>query len=374
MPLDAERVGQGVGIVLVEDVVGRRGVHLVEELEGGGAVAGRIGGDGDQLEVAVAVHAVHRHQLGEFADARSAEGGPDVDHAELVGLIGHEVAETGGVDRLQLGRFLIPFGQGVGGGLPFVGPFDRAAEGARGGHGDRLTCEHRFEGVTGVVGLHLGGVVVVVDPPAEAELALAVEEKHVRRGDGAVGLGGGLRVAVVEEREIEVVVAGAELHVVQRVAEVGVAELVEPHGLGIVRRDGDDGDAAVLVVGGELLDAIFVGLGRGTVVAGEDDCQDVGVGEVSERIGFAVDPGQRKIGGRDADGEGLWFGRGGRDLINEQQATDAADAAAELGAEHGSEPPEDEHNRTTLIVEHRRRDWREAMAGGRGARYNSLKT
>ena len=58
LPLDAERIGERVGIVLVEDVVGRRRMLLIQELERGIAVFRRVGRNGDQLEVAVAIHAV----------------------------------------------------------------------------------------------------------------------------------------------------------------------------------------------------------------------------------------------------------------------------------------------------------------------------
>ena len=119
----------------------------------------------------------------------------------------------------------------------------------------------------------------VVDPADVAQLAVLIEQKHVRRGQHAVGERRLLRLAVVEVRKCEALVLGPQLHVLERIAQVGVAQLVEPHGQRVVRRDGDQGDALVLVVGVQLLDPLFVGLGRRAVVAGEDDEQQLGVGE-----------------------------------------------------------------------------------------------
>ena len=97
------------------------------------------------------------------------------------------------------------------------------------------------------------------------------------------------------------VVLGADLHVLEAVAQVAVAQFVQPHGLGVVGRDGHHGDLLVLVVRRKLLDAVLVGLGRGTVVAGEDDDQDLGVAERLQAVGLAVHAGQAEIGCRAAD-------------------------------------------------------------------------
>ena len=125
----------------------------------------------------------------------------------------------------------------------------------------------------------------------------------MRRGQHAVGQGGLLRLAVVEVGEGEGLLLGPDLHVLERVAQVGVAQLVEPDGERVVRRDGDEGDALVLVVGVQLLDAVLVGLGRRAVVAGEDDDQHLGVGEVLQGVGLAVHARQGEVRGGVADGE-----------------------------------------------------------------------
>ena len=187
-----------------------------------------------------------------------------------------------------------------------VGPLHRAAKRPRRGDRHGLAGEHRVERVARVVRLGLGRIFVVVDPAAETQLAIAVEEKDVRRRDRAVCLRHRLRLAVVEIREVELVVAGADLHVVERVAKVGVAELVEPHRRRIVRRNRHHRDAAILVVGGQLFDPLFVRLGGRAMIAGEDDRQDVGVGEIGERVGLVVDARQREVGCRGTDCAGSW--------------------------------------------------------------------
>ena len=67
--------------------------------------------------------------------------------------------------------------------------------------------------------------------------------------------------------------------------------------------NGDKGDATIAVVVGKLLDALFVHLRDGAVVAGENDDEDGACSIVGERVGFAVNARKRKIGGRRTNGE-----------------------------------------------------------------------
>jgi len=52
-------------------------------------------------------------------------------------------------------------------------------------------------------------------------------------------------------------VLGAQFHVVDRVAEIRVAHLVEPERLRVVRLDDDERDALLAIVRDERLDAAF---------------------------------------------------------------------------------------------------------------------
>ena len=54
----------------------------------------------------------------------------------------------------------------------------------------------------------------------------------------------------------------ADLHFFEGIANVGVTHLIEPHGVRIVRLNGDYGDAAIFVIFGNLLDSRFVELRR----------------------------------------------------------------------------------------------------------------
>jgi len=112
-----------------------------------------------------------------------------------------------------------------------------------------------------------------------------------------------LRVAVVQVWKIELAVGGADFHVVEGVAYVGVAHLVEAHGVGIVRLNGHESDAFVFVVSGQLADALFVKLSGRAVIAGEDNHKDFAFDVVLEAMGLAVDSGETKIGGLCADRE-----------------------------------------------------------------------
>ena len=135
------------------------------------------------------------------------------------------------------------------------------------------------------------------------QLAFPIEDEDVGRGLGSVGLGDLLGLAVVEIREIEVAVFGADLHVFEAVGDVGVAQLGEGDGLGVVGIDGDEAHAFGAVVVDEFLHTAFVKLRSGAVIADEHDDED-GVLVVGQLVNFVVDAGEGKVGGRGADGQG----------------------------------------------------------------------
>jgi len=136
-----------------------------------------------------------------------------------------------------------------------------------------------------------------------AELALAVEDEHVRRRGRAVLARDLLRVAVVEEREVELPEGRTDLHVVERVADVRVAHLVEAQCLDAVRLDHDEGHALRRVVVDDLTDALLVDLRGRTMHRREDHDEGLRRREAGERVGLAVYPGQAEIRRERADGE-----------------------------------------------------------------------
>ena len=137
--------------------------------------------------------------------------------------------------------------------------------------------------------------------PDEAEFPLAVENEGVRGGYGAVCLGDLLRIAIVKVGEMEVMVLGPDLHFLEAIAQVRVAQFVQSDRLRAVGRDGHESDFLILVVRGKLLDAALVGLGRGAVIAGENHDQDLRLAERVQAVGLAVHAGQAEIGRRAAD-------------------------------------------------------------------------
>ena len=110
-----------------------------------------------------------------------------------------------------------------------------------------------------------------------------------------------LRVAVVEIRPVDAAEPRAQLHLRQRVGDVGVAQLVEPDGLRIVRVDRDERDALAAIVLVELFDPALVELRDRAVIALEDERQHLGAGVLAGLVGLAVDAGQREVRERRAD-------------------------------------------------------------------------
>src|SRR5438309_10608345 len=118
----------------------------------------------------------------------------------------------------------------------------------------------------------------------------------MRGGGGTISAGNALRFAVVQIRKIELAIGSADLHVVEGVANVGVAHLIEANGVGIVGLNSDKSDAFVFVIGGQLADALFVELRRGTVIAREDNHEDFAVSVVLEAVRLPVDSGETEVG------------------------------------------------------------------------------
>ncbi len=166
--------------------------------------------------------------------------------------------------------------------------------------GTGLPAKQRHDGVVRAF-LSDFGDIGIVDAALIAQLAVLIENKHVRRGDDAVRGRGGLRLAVVQIREGKILVFGPLLHIGERIAQIGVAHFVEPHGVGIVRRDGHERDALRAKIFVELNEPVFVRLRRRAVIAREYDGEHAGFCEIGERVGFIVDARQFEIGCRLAD-------------------------------------------------------------------------
>ena len=97
--------------------------------------------------------------------------------------------------------------------------------------GTGLPAKQGLDGVAGIVGRGSLGLLGVVDPARESQLPLAVEDEHVRGGHGAVRPGDLLVLAVVKVGETEAALLGPDLQVLEAVAQVAVAQFVQPHRL-----------------------------------------------------------------------------------------------------------------------------------------------
>ncbi len=135
--------------------------------------------------------------------------------------------------------------------------------------------------------------VIVVDAALEEEAAVGSEEEGVRRDEGAVGPRDVLAPIAKVGKGVALVL-GARLHPLEPVVGVGV---------GIVRVDEHEGDAAGTEAPAEVDQAALPRLDVRAVVAPEDDEQELlGVGVV-EPVLLPVDPGQREVGSRVAGTE-----------------------------------------------------------------------
>ena len=135
----------------------------------------------------------------------------------------------------------------------------------------------------------------IIDPALIAQLAILIEDINMRRGQNAKLARDFLTLAIVEIWEFVIAVLGANFHFRQRIAEFGVAQLVEPQSIWIVGRNRHQRHAAVFEIAIELNNPIVVCLGRWTVIAGEHNDEQLRVMKIGQPIGFAVDSRQLKI-------------------------------------------------------------------------------
>lgn len=214
-----------------------------------------------------------------------------------------ERPEVGGGSERNVDGLRIEFAKGFDAGDLLLGPFRGTAEDTGVSDGRIFVGEEGVDGVADVTGFDKLGAVVVVDSALVTKMAGFVEDEGMRRGLRAIGAGGGLGFTVVNVGIAEMLVGDADFHFVEGVADVRGVEFIDTDGSGIVRLNGDKGDATIPVVVSELLDALLVHLGDGAVVADENDDEDGAGRIVGERMDLAIDAGEREIGGGRTDGE-----------------------------------------------------------------------
>ena len=89
-PFGVEGFDQLLFVAAGVNVVGRRDFEVFESFQGAVFFLGFIHADGDEFEIALAVHAIHFDEFGELDDAGGAPGGPDVYEAEFFAVIFRE--------------------------------------------------------------------------------------------------------------------------------------------------------------------------------------------------------------------------------------------------------------------------------------------
>jgi hypothetical protein len=101
-------------------------------------------------------------------------------------------------------------------------------------------------------------------------------------------------------------VLGADFHLVEGIAHVGVAHFIQAHSIRIVGLDGHQGDAFVFVIRGELLDARLIELRGRAMIACKYDDQHFACGIVGQAMRFAIDSRKTKIRRRRTNCQRRW--------------------------------------------------------------------
>ena len=121
-------------------------MEVLEHAKDAVAFIGLIGGDENVIDVANAVHAEGLLERGEFVDAGTAPGGPEIDQRVLLRGIRAQSLEAVGGDNGDVDRPSVELSDGgdtVGG---FFGPFRRASETAEVSNRRIMVCEERVDG------------------------------------------------------------------------------------------------------------------------------------------------------------------------------------------------------------------------------------
>ena len=243
----------------------------------------------------MAVHSIDGLKVRHFCPARATPSGPKIRKQKFPRCVPAKIFQFIRGDKLELNGLAFDFSEFFFPPFFFVDPLGGAAD-------RRCLCKlygvsgkNRINGITRVPAGDERFAGIVVDAALIAKLALAVENKKVRCCSRAVGTRDFLRFAVVEIRKIELAVGGASFHLVERVANVGVAHLVEPDRHGIVRLDGNDGDAPLAIVSNDLFEPGFVQLCGRTMVASENDDQYFACFVVLQAMRLAVDTGETEV-------------------------------------------------------------------------------
>ena len=289
LPIGIEGLEHFVFVGIGEVEVAGGGVVLLEEAEDFVFFVGILGGDGDEFEIAVTKPEVGFDEGIEFGNARAAPGGPDIDQANFSGFVRTQVAQNLGGGWCEGDGFFADFFQPAGVRFRFGVPLGGTAEDFSLGYIRLAAGEESVERGACVASFDEVLAFVVIDAALVTELAIGIEDKDVRGGDGAELFGERFGRAVIEVREIELLVGGTNFHRFEGIIEVGVAEFIEADGGGAVWIDGDDGDAAGFVIGGERFNAFLVSLGGRTMIAGENDGEEFGVREIFRGVGATVD-------------------------------------------------------------------------------------
>ena len=120
--------------------------------------------------------------------------------------------------------------------------------------------------------------------------------KDVRGGRGPISGSDLLGLSVIEIREIEVTEFRPDLHVIERISDVGIGHFVEQNRIRIVGLDGHQGDALAFVVFGNLLDSRLVELRCWAVIADECDYQYLAGGVLFQTMRLTIYTRQTKSG------------------------------------------------------------------------------
>src|SRR5262249_47735954 len=87
LPIGIEGVDEFVAVSRGEDQIFTGGLVLLQAVEDGLLLVGPVQSDGDEFEIAMAIHAINRDELVELSEARRAPGSPEIDQPEFAGII-----------------------------------------------------------------------------------------------------------------------------------------------------------------------------------------------------------------------------------------------------------------------------------------------
>jgi len=191
VPFGIESFDHFVFVGVAKVIVFRRSEMLLQKTLDLIFLVGKLGGHGDEFEIAMTETEIGFDEIVELGNARAAPGGPEIDEANFSGIfVRAQIVKLRGGDGFERDGFFVNFFDPTFVGIDLVIPLRGATEDFGLLNGGSFARENCLERIAGVVMFNEAFAFGIVDAALVSEFASGIENKNVRCGNGAECFGG----------------------------------------------------------------------------------------------------------------------------------------------------------------------------------------